>query len=318
MCLPIDNRFSPRDLSAYSRVMPRELPDALVRRVLTNSTDAISEIREEPLSGGTGAASGSLTRLHLEIRDEGGKKESIRLIRKVLRPLTEGRHAARSQDPRHWAYWRREAEAYNSGLLPCGPGLTAPTCFAVDDDTIYLQEVAGPAPSPDQAARHLAMWQTSFDPVLDRQWLARGQLRQRLEVSQLSWDDHRVDRAVAGLWERRWELLEMIERLPLVRSHGDYSIGNLVSQGADTVALDWATVGWEPLGFDLAHLALSSGTDPRSAYREAAPSEWREDLDTGFTAATAIIGSSRMHWMLSSGYPVPSWYERFLIERQPT
>ena len=89
-----------------------------------------------------------------------------------------------------------------------------------------------------------------------------------------------------------------------MRSHGDYSLGNLVNQGADVVALDWATFGWEPLGFDLAHLGLASGQDPRSAYR-ASTSRWEEHaVAKGFASALAIIGPSRVHWMLSAGVDI--------------
>ena len=57
-----------------------------------------------------------------------------------------------------------------------------------------------------------------------------------------------------------------LDALPRVLSHGDYSLGNLIDAGEDVVALDWATVGWEPIGFDLGHLALSAGADPTEAW----------------------------------------------------
>jgi hypothetical protein len=299
-------------------VVSRSLPDALAEMLVGAAAGAVLKVRDEPIGQGTGAASDSVARLIVEIATPGGDRLEVRVIRKILRPLVEGRHAAGATEPRHWAYWRREADAYSSGLLPSGPGLKAPACLLVEDNTIYLQEVTGPAPSSDQAARHLAAWQVNFDASLDRDWMARDQLGQRLQVSHLDWADLKVDPEVVELWERRWDLLERTGQLPVVRSHGDYSIGNLVSQGSNTVALDWATVGWEPLGFDLAHLALSTGLDPRAAYRAAAPAQPETDLDAGFTAALAIIGSSRIHWMLSSGRTVPSWYTRFLLDRRPS
>ena len=48
----------------------------------------------------------------------------------------------------------------------------------------------------------------------------------------------------------------------MVLFHGDYSMGSLVALGMDAVAPDWATLGWEPVGFDLAHLAPSTREDP--------------------------------------------------------
>lgn len=298
--------------------MPRPLPDAVVEKLVGASNAAVLRVREERIGEGTGAASGSVARLRVEIGTRAGDRVEVRIIRKVLRPLSEGRHAAGATEPRHWAYWSREADAYSSGLLPSGPGLRAPACLAVEDGIIYLQEAAGPAPSSDQAARHLAVWQVDFDASLDREWLARDQLGQRLQVSHLDWTGMEVDPGVVELWDRRWELLERIGRLPVVRSHGDYNIGNLVAEGSDTVALDWATFGWEPLGFDLAHLALSTGVDSRAAYRAAAPAQRGDDLDAGFTASLAIVGSSRVHWMLSAGQTIPSWYVRFLLAHRPS
>jgi Phosphotransferase enzyme family len=146
---------------------------------------------------------------------------------------------------------------------------------------------------------------------------ARDQLGRRLEVSHLDWGLVDADPRAVRLWEGRPGHYEALSELPMVRSHGDYSLGNLVSRAADVVALDWATFGWEPLGFDSAHLALSSGQHPRSAYR-ASTSQWTEDrVATGFAAAVAVIGSNRVHWMLSAGVEVPDWYVDFLWEYRP-
>ncbi|HET9733202.1 MAG TPA: phosphotransferase [Acidimicrobiales bacterium] len=297
--------------------MPPPLPPALIEKLVGAAGATFLSQQAEPITHGTGAASGSVWRLRLEVGTPAGDRVEVHVVRKVLRLLSDGRHAAGAIEPRHWAYWRREAEAYVSGLLPSGPGLRAPECLAVEGDSVYLEEVAGSVPSCDQAAEHLAAWQVDYDASLDREWLARDQLGRRLAVSRLDWTGLEADPGVVELWERRWELLERLGRLPVVRSHGDYSLGNLVGKGSDTVALDWATFGWEPLGFDLAHLALSSGLDPRPAYRAAVPERSRKELDAGFTAALAIIGSSRVHWILSGGQVVPSWYVGFLLEHRP-
>ena len=75
-----------------------------------------------------------------------------------------------------------------------------------------------------------------FDISLDREWLARDQLGQRLGEGHLDWTGLPGDPQVVELWQRRWELLERLRRLPVARFHGDYSIGNLVAQGPDAVA----------------------------------------------------------------------------------
>ncbi len=37
----------------------------------------------------------------------------------------------------------------------------------------------------------------------------------------------------------------------------------------------------------------------------------------GFGAAVAIVGSSRVHWMLSAGVEIPDWYVDLLWEYRP-
>jgi hypothetical protein len=297
-------------------VSAAHLPE-VVGRSLTAEDGAIIDISEQPFDRGTGAATARVARVSLLVRSADGGERRISLVRKSLRPLGTGRHAYGSEDPRHWAYWRREAEAYSSRLLPQGPGLRAPRCFGVVDNDVWMEEVSGPAPTVDEAARHLATWQVGYNTRLDRPWLARDQLGRRLEVSHLDWGSVDADPRAVRLWVGRSAWYEALGELPMVRSHGDYGLGNLVSPAADVIALDWATFGWEPLGFDLAHLALSSGQDPRPAYL-ASSSRWAEDaVCRGFSSALAIIGPSRVHWMLSAGVAVPDWYVDFLWEYRP-
>ncbi len=241
------------------------------------------------------------------------------VVRKRLRPETVGRHAAGADDPRHWAYWRREVEAYSSDLLPAGPGLRAPRCLAVEGDAIYLEEVIGDPPAVDHAARVLAAWQVAASPDVDRPWLGRDQLERRVAVSTLDWTEVRSAARMEAVWARRGELLQRLARLPKVVSHGDYSVGNLRQVDDDIVALDWATFGIEPVGFDLAHLALSTGADPVAAYLAVSgPAVSDPDLvREGYRASLALIGASRFHWMLSRGIEPPDWYADFVWEHRP-
>ena len=44
---------------------------------------------------------------------------------------------AMADDRRHFGYWKREAEAYQGGLLDCLPqGLAAPACYGVTETAI--------------------------------------------------------------------------------------------------------------------------------------------------------------------------------------
>jgi len=205
-------------------------------------------VAEEPIGLGTGAATGGVARLTVRLASSRGTRQ-LTILRKRLVPFMAGRHAEGAMDPRHWAYWRREAEAYMAGLLPEGPGLRAPR----------------------------------------------------------------------SLSRARSSCLRLTALLPRVLSHGDYSLGNLIDAGRDVVALDWATAGWEPVGFDLAHLALNSGADPTDAYLDAMPPSPADRVlvTSGFTIAVALIGSSRLHWMMARHLEPPAWYTEFVWRHRP-
>jgi hypothetical protein len=294
--------------------MAAVLPDEIATSICDDA-EVVRAVVSEPVRPSTGAATGAVVRLRIDLEGNGGDRRSATLIRKQLRPVASGRHAGLAENQRHWAYWRREAEAYGSGLLPSGPGLRAPKCFGVIDESLFLEDVAGPQPTARQASEALASWRVQFEPTLDRPWLATDQIGRRLAASDLDWAGVDADARAVELWKQRGTYYERLAGLPKVLSHGDYSVGNLVFASDQTVAFDWATLGWEPTGFDLAHLALSTAEDPMPGYRAAA-----RDADvaaTGFRCALAIIGASRVHWMISRSVDVPGWYVDFLWEHLP-
>jgi hypothetical protein len=268
--------------------------------------------RAEPIDTGTGAATGDVARLRGELRTGAGVRP-FTLIRKRTRPASTGRHAAGARDPRHFAYWRREPLAYASGLLPRGPGLTAPHCYGVVADTVYLADVAGTPETTGRAARRLARWQAST-PVPDVGWLAGHQLAQRLAVTTLDWTGMPVADPLRRCWAHRRDLLAALEPVPRVLSHGDFHRANLIASGADTVVLDWATLGVAPVGADLAHLALSTLDDPVPDFLAVAAGRFEPAaVRLGYAVTVLLTGISRLHWMLSGGIEVPAGYQRFLL-----
>ncbi len=94
-------------------------------------------------------------------------------------------------------------------------------------------------------------------------------------------------------------------------------LSNLFSAGDDTVAVDWACFGWEPIGFDLAHLALSSGVDPRPDCRRGSSERRGPEVDEGFAACLALVGESRYLWMRANRLEPPSWFVDFVWEHRP-
>ncbi|GAA3234443.1 phosphotransferase family protein [Nonomuraea helvata] len=291
------------------------LPEPVLAAVLGRPGGVVVTCRREPVSGGTGAATGAVTRLSGVARC-GGDEVPFSVVRKEVRPVRSGRHAPYAGDPRHWAYWRREPLAYASGLLPTGPELAAPRCHGVVGDVMYLADVRGRPEQPGRAARRLGAWQARA-AVPDVPWLAGHQLAQRL-LAAGAWTPVDADPRVARLWRRRDELLAELARLPVVLTHGDFSAGNLMDSAGVTVVLDWATLGAAPVGADLAALALTTFMDPVEDYLAGAGGRFeRADVELGYRATLALTGAGRVHWMLSRGMRLPDGYEDFILSRAP-
>lgn len=296
--------------------MTTSLPDEVVRAATGVGSARVADLAERPLRAGSGAATREVVRLSGTVT-VAGRADTFSLVRKTVRQLSRGRHAEASKRLDHWAFWLREPLAYASGVLPSGPGLRAPRCFGVDRDTVYLEDVVGPQQAPDPAAEHLGRWQAGAT-VPSYPWLAGHQLEQRLAVTELDWSSLDVDPRAVAIWEARAALLDGLDAVPRVLSHGDYSVGNLLSVRDHTVALDWAGLGVSPAGADLAHLALSSLTDLSAIYLDAARGRLPAvDVLRGYRSTMALTGASRLHWMLTRGVDVPDGYVDFLWEHRP-
>lgn len=107
---------------------------ALVRKIINDPAAAVLHWTSQPLEEGTGEGVG--------VGRVTGTAETAhgvipwRAIRKELSPTVSG---PRIED---WNYWRREAWAYESGLLATlGETIHAPRCYAVcqeSDNTVSL------------------------------------------------------------------------------------------------------------------------------------------------------------------------------------
>ncbi|WP_420110563.1 phosphotransferase [Pseudactinotalea sp.] len=284
-------------------MLPASIPHSLLIG-LGPSDSTVLDVATSPMSASTGAATAGVDLLTVRLLTVSGEAVTRRVVRKRLRPLTAGRHAQASRAPNHWAYWRREALAYESGLLPRGPGLTAPDLLTVDSDTIYTSEVVGEREDAAVAAERLGRWQ-GVTRVPDISWLARHQLAQRVAVTTLDWSGLEADPRLVALWDRRDEMLAELETVPVTVVHGDYSAGNLFAvDGGTTVAIDWATFGVGPVGADLASLTLSTGTDQLDAYASGLDGVIsRSDIERGYRVALGLAHASRTHWALAQGRP---------------
>jgi len=198
------------------------------------------------------------------------------------------RGAATPDDPASPDNGAREREAYRSGILSTLSGVRAPRCYGVTSLPsgaygLWLEEVVEdlghqwPAERYVLAARHLARFNGASlagpnAPAFD--WLSRSPLREvvremaagvrRLNDAQ----DHAIVGAVFSP-EARATLLELLDRiepwldrldqLPQALCHWDAHRANLISRtGAngepETVVLDWAALGWGPLGAELSKI----------------------------------------------------------------
>lgn len=205
------------------------------------------------------------------------------LVHKQLRAPTLGKTAgdawAASWEPRHWNYWRREAEAYRHDPLRAslaGTGLDLPAAEVEERSghvDLWLEDVAGTPGTAFTLADHVAVaaglgrWQAAGPLVTP--WTSERFLRAYSTSKQVPWevldDDaawgHPLIRRTwpVGLragWARllahREQLLTVMECLPRTRSHLDVWVSNeLRRDTGQIVLLDWAFFGDGAVGEDV-------------------------------------------------------------------
>jgi hypothetical protein len=186
------------------------------------------------------------------------------VIKRLAAP--ERHDPAELSDPRHFAYWRREADVLETGIAVATAGLRSVTAGVEEDETgitITREWVEDAALSGLFVA--LALGRFAASDLARPRFLARRQLRQRLART-----EHRAGgwptlaRTTAAdvaehLWSRRGRLVDELDALPQVPQHGDPSHVNVLGRlGDDAVAIDWATLGTGAVGGDLGFFALTA------------------------------------------------------------
>jgi hypothetical protein len=257
----------------------------LVQSALGSETVGVIDWACEQLHGGIGLGT-AIYRFSGEGHDR-GQEAPWSLILKTLCPAEDNAHVSA------WNYYKREADAYQSGWVDDLPGgLAAPRCFGVLDHPdgtcwIWLEEVVEaigsqwPLEHYGVVARHLARFSGAYlvdRPLPGWSWLSSNWLRHYVEQSAPAMKPLR--NAVASPWGRRWLpeedsdqffrlwaeralFLDALDRLPQTICHFDIFRRNLFARktadGDDqTVVIDWAFVGQGPLGADLNPLVWMS------------------------------------------------------------
>ncbi|MEP7190106.1 MAG: hypothetical protein ABI901_13015 [Roseiflexaceae bacterium] len=201
-----------------------------------------------------------------------------------------------SEDPAHWNYWRREADAYLSDILHDLPhGLGVPRCYAVSAEApatlwLWMEDIHGlpatqwPLQRFQLAAQHLGQFQAWYAaqpelptfPWLSRKWLrswvpTETAIALNLISDPTQWQHPllapglsatHADRIIS-IWQQRFTFLATVEQLPQTVCHLDVWPPNLFARqtpdGQDqTVFLDWSQIGLGAYGEDIANLVLDS------------------------------------------------------------
>jgi Ser/Thr protein kinase RdoA (MazF antagonist) len=219
---------------------------------------------------------------------------------------------AELRDPRHFAYWRRSADAALAGVTRDTPGLRDLPLVRVEEDddgvTLVHLRVADTVNPGLFVARCLGRFAGAG--LRDRPWLARGQLRARLRRVEHGGGWPTLARTTVAdvadhLWTHRESYLARVEALPQVAQHGDPVPANLPGRaGDDVLAIDWSALGTGPVGADLGYYALSAREDFEhlaDAYRAGLPPgiATREEVELGARVSAVYTVLTRAEWALA-------------------
>jgi hypothetical protein len=214
-------------------------------------------------------------------------------------------------DPEDAQWWGREAEFYRSPLAVEGwaPDCRAARCWAVDDhDTVrelWLEDVPGiPLPRAEygRVVGALARWQMHHRAT-ELDWLSQGWIPAHLQRRAL--DNARTLRHPAwpkliagGLpatvreFARQRitdpaEAAAILDSLPQALTHYDFHHMNLGRNETEAVIIDWATVGWGPVGHDVGFMLIDQAPELGAAL----PGVW-DDLTRTYADALQSAGGN--------------------------
>jgi hypothetical protein len=207
-----------------------------------------------------------------------GSTRNWSLILKIVYP------SVTTTDLQRFAYWKREALAYQSGFLDDLPGgLVAPRCYSISDQPdgsvwIWMEDLKDEMPGPWSIKQHaqvayrlgefngayLAGRPLPAGPWVDRQWL-----RQYVESAAPMITFIRQNPAhplvqslfpgislpmTLSLWDEYPYFLTVLGSLPQTFCHQDAFRRNLFIRGDQVIAIDWSYAGIAPVGAEIVPL----------------------------------------------------------------
>lgn len=215
-------------------------------------------------------------------------------------------------DPRHGAYWRREADVLSTGITSATTGLCSVPAGVEEDAegiTITREWVEDAAVSGLFVAMALGRFAGCALPR--PRFLAHDLLRDRLARTERNaggWPTlarTTVADVAEHLWSRRSTYLDLLDALPAVPQHGDPTNANVPGRrGDDAVAIDWATLGIGPVGGDLGFYALASREEFEpllDAYLLGLPPDvaTHDDVVLGARITAVYTALGRAEWALA-------------------
>lgn len=243
-------------------------------------------------------------------------------------------------DP-HW--WGREATFYESDLATSGwpDGIRAAHCYAIDDHDncrdLWLESVAILASREvcERAVAGLAAWQVAHQRTghawVSHDWIPTHVRRHELDnartLSHPAWPvaiARGFDPMLRDMAEARVTDPSEVERrlapFPQVLTHYDFHARNIGTAGDEVAIIDWAYVGWGPIGHDAGHLAkdLDAGWGAADEAWHALESAYCDGLTAaGWSGDLALVRKS----MAVSNFLRLGWVIDHLLdhaERLPT
>jgi hypothetical protein len=262
-----------------------------------------------PLAGAEGQATGGVWRVP-------GTSTSW-VVKRLNRPAPG---STACEDRRSFQWWRREIEVASSGLPRYFHGLVAPRCRVDEDEdgaTLWFVEVETTDLRAGVVAEALGRF--ACVEVPDPGWFTQHRLRDRVMIA-AAHDSSRPALSRLGevgpmadeVWTRRHTMLDRLDALPQVLSHGDALPRNLLRHDRPSVtAIDWGQLGYAPIGADLATYSMWVQTDLNQLL-DAYLAGFDPVADAcaaraGLTFTTALIAVSRA--IRTAGTPAAPGYQ---------